>query len=73
MSETIYFVHMYFVAFCSLVLYKENYRNLSHILFVQVGQLSLHYFAEFIKVKRGNEKWVNTLERTVSVAKPELH
>ena len=27
MSETIYFVHMYFVAFCSLVLYKEGYHN----------------------------------------------
>ena len=27
MSETIYFVHMYFVAFCSLVLYKESYHN----------------------------------------------
>ena len=27
MSETIYFVHMYFVAFCSLVLYKGNYHN----------------------------------------------
>lgn len=27
MSETIYFVHMYFVAFCSLVLYKGDYHN----------------------------------------------
>ena len=27
MSETIYLVHMYFVAFCSLVLYKESYHN----------------------------------------------
>lgn len=26
-SETIYFIHMYFVAFCSLVLYKGNYHN----------------------------------------------
>lgn len=24
MGENIYFVHMYFVAFCSLVLYKES-------------------------------------------------
>lgn len=27
MSEMIYFVHMYFVAFCSLVLYKDGYHN----------------------------------------------
>lgn len=27
MSGTIYFVHMYFVAFCSLVLYKGDYHN----------------------------------------------
>ena len=27
MSETLYFVHMYFVAFCSLVLYKVSYQN----------------------------------------------
>lgn len=26
-SETIYFVHMYFVALCALVLYKSDYHN----------------------------------------------
>ena len=28
LSGTIYFVHMYFVALCALVLYKEDYHNL---------------------------------------------
>ena len=27
LSGTIYFVHMYFVALCALVLYKEDYHN----------------------------------------------
>lgn len=27
MSETIYFVHMYFVALCALILYRGNYHN----------------------------------------------
>lgn len=27
MSETIYFIHMYLVAFCALILYKDNYHN----------------------------------------------
>ena len=60
-----HFVHLCYI--------KKTIEILSHILFVQVGQLSLLYFGEFIKVKRGNEKWVNTLEQMVFVVKPELH
>lgn len=60
-----HFVHLCYI--------KKTITILSHILFAQVEQLSLHYFAKFIKVKRGNEKWVHTLEPTVFVEKLELH
>lgn len=31
-SETMYFIHMYFVAFCALVLYKDDYNNFKSYL-----------------------------------------
>ena len=58
--------------FAHLCYIKKTITILSHILFAQVEQLSLHYFAKFIKVKRGNKKWVNTLELMASVEKLEL-
>ena len=39
-----HFVHLCYI--------KKTIEILSHILFVQVEQLSLHYFAKFIKVKK---------------------
>lgn len=40
LSGTIYFVHMYFVAFCALVLYKEDYHNLVSF-FICAGSATL--------------------------------
>ena len=67
MSETIYFVHMYFVAFCSLMLYKGNYHNFKSYFICACCRKN----KEKNYTKRGNKKWESILERTVSVVKLE--
>ena len=52
MSETIYFVHMYFVAFCSLVLYKENYRNFKSYFICAGGATIIALLCQIYKSKK---------------------
>lgn len=52
MSETIYFVHMYFVALCSLVLYKGNYHNFKSYFICAGGATIVALFCQFIKNKK---------------------
>lgn len=52
MSETIYFVHMYFVAFCSLVLYKENYRNFKSYFICAGGATIIALLCQIYKGKK---------------------
>lgn len=52
MSETIYFVHMYFVAFCSLVLYKENYHNFKSYFICAGGATIIALLCQIYKSKK---------------------
>lgn len=55
MSETIYFVHMYFVALCSLVLYKGNYHNFKSYFICAGGATIIALLCQIYKnKKRGN-------------------
>jgi len=52
LSGTIYFVHMYFVALCALVLYKEDYHNFASF-FICVGSATLiAVFFEIMKERK---------------------
>lgn len=52
MSETIYFVHMYFVAFCSLVLYKGNYHNFKSYFICAGGATIIALLRQIYKNKK---------------------
>lgn len=49
MSETIYFVHMYFVALCALVLYKEDYHNFVSFLICAGGSTLIAILFNYIR------------------------
>ena len=49
MSETIYFVHMYFVASCALVLYKEDYHNFVSFLICAGGSTLIAILFNYIR------------------------
>ena len=51
MSETIYFVHMYLVAFCSLILYKSNYHNFKSFFICAGGATIIALLAQIQKNK----------------------
>ena len=55
MSETIYFVHMYFVAFCSLVLYKGNYHNFMAYFICAGGATTIALLYQIQKNKKGTD------------------
>ena len=50
MSETIYFVHMYFVAFCALILYKDNYHNFKSFFICAGGATIIAVFYQFYQM-----------------------
>lgn len=52
MSETIYFVHMYFVAFCSLVLYKESYHNFKSYFICAGGATIIAFIYQIFKKRK---------------------
>ena len=52
MSETIYFVHMYFVAFCSLVIYKENYHNFKSYFICAGGATIIAFIYQIFKKRK---------------------
>lgn len=52
MSETIYFVHMYFVAFCSLVLYKESYHNFKSYFICTGGATIIAFICQISKKRK---------------------
>ena len=52
MSETIYFVHMYFVAFCSLVLYKGNYHSFKSYFICAGGATIIALLCQIYKSKK---------------------
>lgn len=49
MSESIYFIHMYFVAFCALVLYNENYHNFQSFFITAVGAFMVSWLVSLYK------------------------
>lgn len=54
MSETIYFIHMYFVAFCSLVIFNGNYHNFKSFFICAGGSTIIALFYQRYKDKKGN-------------------
>ena len=48
-SETMYFIHMYFVAFCALVLYKDDYNNFMSYLICAGGALAVSEIYSWMK------------------------
>lgn len=51
-SETIYFVHMYFVALCALVLYRDDYHNPKTFFITAFGTLMIAWFNSFYKKRK---------------------
>lgn len=54
LSTTIYLVHMYLVAFCSLVLYKEDYHNFTSFFICAGGATILALLWQIHKHKKEN-------------------
>lgn len=48
-SETMYFIHMCFVAFCALVLYKDDYNNFKSYLICAGGALAVSEIYSWMK------------------------
>lgn len=48
-SETMYFIHMYFVAFCALILYKDDYNNFKSYLICAGGALAVSEIYSWMK------------------------
>lgn len=48
-SETMYFIHMYFVAFCALVLYEDDYNNFKSYLICAGGALAVSEIYSWMK------------------------
>ena len=51
-SETIYFVHMYFVALCALVLYKSDYHNFKTFFITASGSFIISWLTSLYKERR---------------------
>lgn len=51
MSEIIYFVHMYFVALCALVFYKDGYHNFKTYFICAVSTTFIAWLWEYFKEK----------------------
>ena len=47
--KTMYFIHMYFVAFCALVLYKDDYNNFKSYLICAGGALAVSEIYSWMK------------------------
>ena len=56
MSVTIYFVHMYFVAFCSLVLFKNDYHNFKSFFICVGGSSAIALLVQKLKLRNGRWK-----------------
>lgn len=52
LSGTIYFVHMYFVALCALVLYKEDYHNFVSFFICAVGATLIAILFNYIRGRK---------------------
>ena len=52
LSGTIYFVHMYFVALCALVLYKEDYHNFVSFFICAGSTTLIAVFFETMKERK---------------------
>ncbi len=51
-SETIYFVHMYFVALCALVLYKSDYHNFKTFFIAASGSFIISWLTSLYKERK---------------------
>ena len=51
-SETIYFVHMYFVALCALILYKSDYHNFKTFFITASGSLMISWITSLYKERK---------------------
>ena len=51
-SETIYLVHMYFVALCALVLYKSDYHNFKTFFIVASGSFIISWLTSLYKERK---------------------
>lgn len=51
-SETIYFVHMYFVALCALILYKGDYHNFKTFFITASGSLMISWLTSLYKERK---------------------
>lgn len=51
-SETIYFVHMYFVALCALVLYKSDYHNFKTFFIAASGSFTISWLTSLYKERK---------------------
>lgn len=51
-SETIYFVHMYFVALCALVLYKSDYHNFKPFFIAASGSFIISWLTSLYKERK---------------------
>lgn len=50
-SSTVYFVHMYFVAFCALVIFKEDFHNFYSFIICAIGAFIVSVLIEFNREK----------------------
>lgn len=53
-SETIYFVHMYLVAVCALVLYKGDYHNFKTFFITASGALMISWLTSLYKERKNS-------------------
>lgn len=51
-SEAIYFVHMYFVALCALVLYKSDYHNFKTFFIAASGSFIISWLTSLYKERK---------------------
>lgn len=52
LSGTIYFVHMYFVALCALVLYIEDYHNFVSFFICAVGATLIAILFNYVRGRK---------------------
>lgn len=70
MSGTIYFVHMYFVAFCDLILHKEGNHNFESFLISAMGATFVAWFHYYGKLSHvGIKKSIERVIRKINIMK----
>ena len=56
LSEYIYFIHMYFVALCALVLYRDDYHNFNSFFICAIGAFVISWLLSIAKVRKDRNK-----------------